>query len=307
MMIEINLLKDFKEILKAMISENSKRLKEMKYEQKIKILDNADELCLLHMNLNRRLIESKPRAILKSKEFNCPKELENNLRDLENRIIKGEDLTPFLSRKLKKLDFPDATLNEWGIYHLHLGGFKGPKRLSWGQNEILFAIFDENHFYFIQVLTHKDWTNKEIINIVHRNWPSLIARFKIRTNSFEKTSDSDRELWRKGGTNTPIIMDDGTTYFCPGGGMVITQYNIIDRHYCNILIKNLKQVEKDIFKGETVIKSKIKEIYKISQNSLEFKLDQIIIDKNNLEYRIRELNSGLGIAFKGENVIFYKL
>ncbi len=307
MMIEINLLKDFKEILKAMIRENSRRLKEMKYEQKIKNLDNVDELCLFYMNLNRRLIESKPRTILKSKEFNCPKGLENNLRDLENRIIKGEDLTPFLSRKLKKLDFPDATLNEWGIYHLHLGGFKGPKRLSRGRNEILFTIFDENHFYFIQVLSHKDWTNKEIINIVHRNWPSLIARFKIRMNSFEKTSDINRKLWRNGGINTPIIMDDGTTYFCPGGGMVITQYSTIDKYYCNILIKNLKQVEKEIFKGETVIQLKIKEIYKISQNLLKFKLDQIIFDKNNLEYRIRELNSGLGIAFKGENVIFYKL
>ena len=307
MMIEINLLKDFKEILKAMIRENSKRLKEMKYEQKIKDLDNVDELCLLYMNLNRRLIESKPRTILKSKEFICPKGLENNLKDLVNRIIKGEDLTPFLSRKLKKLDFPDATLNEWGIYHLHLGGLKSPKRFSMGRNEILFATFDENHFYFIQILTHKDWTNKEIINIIHRNWPNLIVRFKIRMNSFEKTSDINRKLWRNGGINTPIIMDNGTTYFCPGGGMVITQYSIIDKNYCNILIKNLKQVEKDILKGETVIQLKIKEIYKISQNLLKFKLDQIIFGKNNLEYRILELNSGLGIAFKGENVIFYRL
>ncbi len=307
MMIEINLFKDFKEILKAMIRENSKRLKEMKYEQKIRNLDNVDKLCLLYMNLNRRLIESKPRTILKSKEFTCPKGIENNLRDLENRIIIGEDLTPFLSRKLKKLDFPDATLNEWGIYHLHLGGFKGPKRLSKGRNEILFAMFDENYFYFIQILTHKDWTNKEIINLVHRNWSSLIARFKIRMNSFEKTSDRDRDLWRNGGINTPIIMDDGTTYLCPGGGMVITQYNTIDKHYCNILIKNLKHVEKDIIKGETVIKVKIKEIYQISQILLKVKLEQIIFDNNNLEYRIRELNSGLGIAFKGENVIYSKL
>ena len=168
-------------------------------------------------------------------------------------------------------------------------------------------MFDENYFYFIQILTHEDWTNKEIINIVHRNWSSLIARFKIRMNSFEKTSNSDRDLWRKGGINTPIIMDDGTTYFCPGGGMVITQYNTIDKHYCNVLIKNLKQVEKEIIKEETVIKSKIKEIYKIPQNTLRVKLEQIIFDKNNFEYRIRELNSGLGIAFKGENVIFYKL
>ena len=104
MMIEINLLKDFKEILKSMIRENSKILNEMRYERKIKNLDNIDDLCLLYMNLNRRLIEPKPRSILKSKEFNCPKKLENNLRDLENRIIKGEDLTPFLSRKLKKLN-----------------------------------------------------------------------------------------------------------------------------------------------------------------------------------------------------------
>lgn len=42
MMIEINLPKDFKEILKVMIRENNKILNEMRYERKIKNLDNID-------------------------------------------------------------------------------------------------------------------------------------------------------------------------------------------------------------------------------------------------------------------------
>ena len=63
-------------------------------------------------------------------------------------------------------------------------------------------------------------------------------------NSCEKTSDSDRKKWRNGGTNTPIVMDDGTTYFGPGGGMVITQYSLIDKNYCNVIIKKLKQVKR---------------------------------------------------------------
>lgn len=306
MMIEINLLNDFKEILKAMIRENSKILNEMRYERKIKNLDNIDDLCLFYMNLNRRLIEPKPRSILKSKEFNCPKKLENNLRDLENRIIKGEDLTPFLSRKLKKLNFPDATLNEWGIYHLHIGGFIAPNEFSGGLKEILFVFFDGNNAYFIQIMTHKDWTNRELINIIHKNWPHIIARFKIGMNSYEKTSDSDRKKWRNGGTNTPIVMDDGTTYFCPGGGMVITQYSLIDKNYCNVIIKKLKRVKKDIIKGEMVIRNKIKEIYNKTLNSLKFKLVQIIFNKSGIEIRIRELNSDLGLAFKGKDINLYK-
>lgn len=290
-----------------MILEESKKLKSMMYEKNIKNLDDVDELSLLYMNLNRRLIESKPRNISKSKKFICPPELEANLKELEEKIQNGDDLTPFLSRQLKKLEFPDATLNEWGIYHLHLGGFKAPDEFSGGLNEILFAMFDDKAAYFIQIMTHRDWTNKDLINIIHNKWPNLIDRFKIEINSNKKISDPDRSKWRKGGINTPLIMDDGTTYLCPGGGMVITQYNVFDKNYCNIIIKKLIQVEKDTLNFETVIKSKIKAIYNISQESSKFKLVEIILDKRNLEFRIRELNSGLGIVFKGEDIIFFKL
>lgn len=307
MMMKINLFDDFKEILKAMIRESSNKLKEMKYEQKIKNLEDLNKICLLYMNLYRRLIEAKPRKIYKSKEFKSPKGLETNLQDLENRIIKGDDLTPFLSRKLKKLDFPDATLNEWGIYHLHLGGLKNPDEFSGGFNELLFVMFDDSNAYFIQIMTHKDWTNKELITIIHKNWPALITRFKTMMISVEKTSDSDRMKWRKGGINIPITMDDGTTYFGPGGGILLTQYSILDKNYCNIMIKNLKRIEREILNMKIIIKSKIKEIYKISQNSLNFKLEQVIFAKKILIFRIREINSGLGIEFKGENTIFYKL
>lgn len=61
MMIEINLLKDFKEILKAMIRENSKIKNEMRYERKIKNLDIIDDLYLLYrynfFNIQRRKIK----------------------------------------------------------------------------------------------------------------------------------------------------------------------------------------------------------------------------------------------------------
>ena len=131
-MMKINLIEDFKQILIQMIKEDGKKLKELKYEEQIKNEDDVDKLCLLYMNLSRRLVKPVPRKILKSKEFKCPKHLEINLQDLENRIKIGDDLTPFLSRQLKKIEFPDAMLNEWGIYHLHLGGYKAPDQFSGG-------------------------------------------------------------------------------------------------------------------------------------------------------------------------------
>jgi hypothetical protein len=304
---EINLIDDFKEILKSLIKEHSKKLKNLTYEQQIKNEENLDKLCLFYLNLKRRLIEAKPRKIYRSKEFRCPKGLETNLNDLKVRISNGEDLTPFLSRQIKKIKFPDAILNEWGIYHLHLGGFKAPDEFSGGLNNILFAMFDDKNAYLIQILTHKDWTNKQLICIVHNNWPELIKKFKTNLASSEKISDNDRKKWRYGGINTPIVMDDGTTYICPGGGMVITQYSIFDKNYCNHIIKNLKQVENEILNKKTLISNTIIDYYKLSLNSFIFKLKHIDIDKSDLEFKVQELNSGLGLAFKGDEISFYKL
>ena len=306
-MIAINLNEDFKAILKELIKELSNKLKELNYEHQIEDSEDLSKLCLFYLNLRRRLVSPMPRNIVKSKEFKCPADLEVNLMKLENKIKNGEDLTPFLSRQLKKIDFADAMLNAWGVHHLHLGGYKGPNQFSSGLNEVVFAMFDDNNAYFIQIMTHKDWSNQEIISIVHNNWPDLIKNFKYIGSPINKMSDNDQKKWRNAGVNTTVTLDDGTTYFNPGGGIVLTKYSILDRNWCNIIIKKLYESENTIKEMEEIIKEKIQELYNLNLESFEFYLEKVELQQRYIDIKIREKNSGLGIRFINDIIVFYKL
>lgn len=304
-MIEIDLINDFENFLRSQILNTSNILQEIKYESQLEEIEDVDELCRLYLNLRRRLIEPRSRKIVKSNEFNCPSHLEENLDELEEKITQGEDLTPFLSRELRRLNFPDATLNEWGIHHLHLGGFKAPDQFSDGLNEILFAWITHDKIYFIQIMTHSDWTNRDLIQIIHDNWPNLIAQFRIG-QYFEKISDEDRIKWRRGGVSTSITMDDGTTYRGPGI-INVNLFNIFDVRDCSYLINNIENMEQKVIHLENEIKSKIMQIYNVSREKLDLKLVEINFIDEELEFIIKELNTGLNIALKGNYVIYYKL
>ena len=72
-------------------------------------------------NLIERIPVPRPRKILKAKTFSCPKELQKNLEVLENKILKGEAITNYLSKKIIDAHFSDSMLYDVGITHLHLG------------------------------------------------------------------------------------------------------------------------------------------------------------------------------------------
>jgi hypothetical protein len=81
-----------------------------------------DEIPYLYFNFKKRIISQQPRKIMKANDFNCPANLLSGLDNLERKIIDGEDLTPHLSKSVSRnYEGVDYLLNDWGIYHLHLG------------------------------------------------------------------------------------------------------------------------------------------------------------------------------------------
>ena len=69
-------------------------------------LPSADEeIDFMYFKLLKRMIESSPREVLKSSDFKCHSELENVLIEIEKKTEHGEDLTPYLSRKLKSKSY----------------------------------------------------------------------------------------------------------------------------------------------------------------------------------------------------------
>jgi hypothetical protein len=71
-------------------------------------------------------------------------------------------------------------LNDWGIYHLHLGidFYKKDPNFIDRTKSVLFAAFDNENAYFIGVYNHGNgyfpWIKLDIMNIVSSNWPFLL-------------------------------------------------------------------------------------------------------------------------------------
>lgn len=79
------------------------------------------ELIRIYCNVQRRLVLPVPRQLHKSKSFACPPKHASVVATLERLIENDDDLTPYLSTKIKSIDDNDLLLNDWGIHHLHLG------------------------------------------------------------------------------------------------------------------------------------------------------------------------------------------
>lgn len=87
------------------------------YDDNKDVTDNSMDL----FSIWRRLPKKTPREVVFSKEFFCPVENESGLDALVKKLEKGECLIPSLSKTIAKADYNDATLDDWGIHHFHLG------------------------------------------------------------------------------------------------------------------------------------------------------------------------------------------
>ena len=125
---------------------------------------------------NRRIPSPKSRAVHESRELSVPPEYRPDYERLVALIKAGGDLKPYLSRdilKKKRPDKNDPLLNSWGIQHLHFR--------TDGTDQLLFCVITESDVFVIQSLRHDAeylWVNTQLIQILHDNWPEMIARAK---------------------------------------------------------------------------------------------------------------------------------
>jgi hypothetical protein len=136
------------------------------------------ELLMHYMGWGDRFIVPRPRKVVTWERF---------LRDpraqafapallaLEQRIEKGEDLTPFLSEDIKRYGYirpkspkkgkrrgvewsdKDYALNAYGVHHLHLGQTIGTDGWAKRTSELLYASFDRKSAFFVMLGDHKSF------------------------------------------------------------------------------------------------------------------------------------------------------
>ena len=165
-----------------------------------------------------RLIEKKPRAIYKSKDFSCPSNLVRGLSILESKIKSGESLFPHQSKSIARLSSEDKMLYAWSIYHFHLGESIDSSGFITRTGPILFAFITDDAVYMIDIKSHGSWSDKGLIQILYNNWPSLLDSWKVNgTSEVNFDSEAITQL-RRSNINTIITLDDGSCFMGPGLG-----------------------------------------------------------------------------------------
>lgn len=182
----------------------------------------AEEISYAFWNAGHRRIHPAPRKVLQAREFICPSDRQTGLDLLAAKFERGEDVNAHVSNtRLNTASkfFHDKLLNDWGIQHFHLGVVATVRH-----DECLFAVVRDDAVYFLQILGHGNYTERDMLYRVHSNWPEVLAPFKqsfvSRLEREADLTDDEVACLRDKNANTMLRMPDGTVYLAPGGGMM---------------------------------------------------------------------------------------
>ena len=230
MEVQFNIIGDYAQILRE-------RLRIRGYEECLTDSIKDDySLVLAYFGALRRMVSMVKRTIFKANGFVCPPEYVSALAEIERKIESGENINPYLSRKLPNLGANDELLNDWGIQHLHLGSSvitkKKNKGFIKGTPDLLFVYFDEQSAYFIVVGDHDSFGDQELLQILHDNWPDVLGIFKdpnVKSVIPDDLTSKQRDQMRRAGYNMGVnVMRDGTAYVMVGGGIMWSGDNTLD-------------------------------------------------------------------------------
>ena len=211
---DISLFKDFADAVRLSLTTQGLDISRVQHD------DHA--AVMLYFKMARYDIGAQPRDIKKPTDFQCPPERLTGLQRLENAILTGADLTPYRSRQSQNTEFQDGLFDHWNIHHFHLGRNFEKDGFVERTNDLLFCLIDDTFAYCIKVASHDSspWVKKELITIIHRNWPDALDHCRARGISSLATDLQDEDLGklRKAGIVTILDMEDGTFYIEPGIG-----------------------------------------------------------------------------------------
>lgn len=185
-----------------------------------------DEIPFLYFNAEQRRPKLKVRKVVLADTFSCPPNLKTGWERLKGLIESGQDLTPNLSKLVNNLNNKDAMLNDWGVHHFHLGENMNGNFIE-RTGDLLFALLVEDEFYAIGIFRHGSWADQDIVEIIHRNWPSIIEQYQIKSiPPSTSLTKQERLTLRKRNSNNCVTVLDGTVYLPIGGGVVSNGFNL---------------------------------------------------------------------------------
>jgi hypothetical protein len=198
---------------------------------------DVSQLLIIYVNWRERFVPQNARTVHVSEELRTSAliskgELSSAFKKICRKIAAGGDLTPRLSRKIatgferpksskKNLGHRrdlDLMLNDWGIHHLHLSAEIEEDGFATRTGPLLFAAFQYQAAYLIQIYEHGAWTKKELIEIAIRNWPDagIVHEVKGVLGLAQSYTETEHLSLRNVGINCPIEYA-GKVYMSPRG------------------------------------------------------------------------------------------
>lgn len=244
--IEIDLVTDMANIMRD-------EMREIGYKVNI---PNDREAMIYYFTTCARIVKTKPRKVHEAAGLVVPESRKAGYDALKTRFEKGESVVPHLSKQIKGLKFQDKMLFDWGIHHFHLDDKIEEDGFVKQHDELVYAIVEEDDVYFIDVLEHDHWSDKDLLEKVLSNWPYLLKPYQIGGIPVEDFDSNDIEQLRKSNVNLVLTLSDGHGYMGRGMGMTgagtsaNASIQTIDMANC------LKKMEKQIIDNNTNVDGK---------------------------------------------------
>jgi len=201
-----------------------------------RVVEGLQTPMLRWLDFRLRMIDPHPREIYLSDRF--PKWLDEPtagaLRAITQAILNGDDVNPFQGKGLmrydtsgkKRTERTDLLWADWGIHHLHVAEKQVDPKFYFSARSgfLLFAVFRRDAALFVDVQPHSGdplvFEREDLIQVVARNWPSVLEPFELKSVLFpeRQVSDEERKLLRKSGIEAPLLIN-GKAYFAPGHGV----------------------------------------------------------------------------------------
>lgn len=281
---------------------------------------HAWNIAYQYFSVMHRVISPAPRRVFWSRELMEKQKSGKITADqitainiISSTSLAGESLVRFMSTRVEFSDSEDKLYSEWKIVHLHLDPNLSEKtshqtelvHFTGRTGPILFAYFDQDGLYLLDILPHGKahptvWSNRDLVEILHKNWPNIIARYQMRNARLAAnpqdsvaTTEEIAEA-RKKGLSVMMVMQDGTTYFPFGGGMSNAGGNIQIVGRADALFNRCKSFLEEIKREANRLVDTLERAYGVKLSKLQLTLT--LDDKNNPVFIDLNLNPPLRLT-----------
>lgn len=216
--------------------------------------ESLESLFHLYFNkINKQISKKKYKVFISYELMN----IQNPNKDIIHEIKKDFEngninlLNKRLSKASIKEDENDLLLNNWGIYHLHLGKLDN-NDFSERTNLLLFIKIIENNVYFLDIKEHGNFSSIDFTKIMHNNWENAIKEFRIISLVDIEPKLNEKEVyefWKLGAIAILTFIDKKNkevAYMPIGGGINLAKSSIIATQKWINFIRYLPSIDKKL-------------------------------------------------------------